>query len=61
MEAPSRKTRITLTLSDRDLDAIDEWRSRSNWPSRQAGLHQLLKLGLENPSDADAAPERLLR
>jgi hypothetical protein len=61
MNVSSHKTSIGVTLNDSELAAIDEWRSASNWPNREAAIRHLLKLGLETPPDAAASVLRRVR
>jgi hypothetical protein len=42
----TRGERLQIMLTDRELQAVDNWRFKSRMPSRAAAVRELLKRGL---------------
>lgn len=53
----TRGERLQIMLTDKELEAVDNWRFSSRMPSRAAAVRELLKRGLaaEGFSVADGA------
>lgn len=41
-----RNERLQIMLSERELEAIDDWRFQRRMPSRASAVRELLRLGL---------------
>ncbi len=42
----TRGERLQIMLTDRELEAVDNWRFKARMPSRAAAVRELLKRGL---------------
>jgi hypothetical protein len=42
----SRGERLQIMLTDKELEAVDNWRFKTRMPSRAAAVRELLKRGL---------------
>ncbi len=52
----TRGERLQIMLTDKELEAVDNWRFKSRMPSRAAAVRELLKRGLAAEGFPTAEP-----